>query len=98
MERSDHGIEMKFWVRMMVPEESACYVMEADGKDGCRIAFLAKEYAAYKRGLHLNGATVQVVEVLLPYSENRSAHLLYHHNRSYAVGENIQYPTQHNQM
>ena len=57
---------MKFWVRMMAPEELAYYVMGADGKDRCRIAFLAKEYAADERGLHLNGTIVWIVEVFYP--------------------------------
>ena len=98
MERSDHGIGMEFRVRMMAPEELACYIMGADGKDGYRIAFLAKEYAAGERGLRVNGAIVWIVEVFLPDNENGSARRLYHHNYGYVVGEIIQCPTQHNQM
>jgi hypothetical protein len=89
---------MEFWMRTMAPEKLACYVMGADGKDGCRVAFLAKEYAAGKKGLCLNGANVRIIEVFLPDSENRSAHCLYHHNHGYTVGEIIQCPTQHNKM
>jgi hypothetical protein len=72
--------------------------MGADVKDRCRVAFLVKEYAAGERGLHLNGGIVRIVEVFLPSNENRSTHHHYHHNCGYAVGEIIQYPTQHNQM
>ena len=50
--------------------------MGADGKDGCRVAFLAKEYAAGERGLRLNGAIVRIVEVYLPNNANRPAHRL----------------------
>ena len=42
------------------------FVMGDDGEDGCRIAFLAKEYAAAERGLTLNGAIVRTVDVYLP--------------------------------
>ena len=89
---------MEFRMRMMAPEELACYVMGADGKYGYCIAFLAKECAACERGLRLNGAIVWILEVFLPDNENRSARHLYHHNHGYAVGEIIQRPMQHNHM
>jgi hypothetical protein len=74
-------------VRMTAPEELACFVMGDDGEDGCRVAFLAKEYAAGERGLGLDGAIVRIVDVYLPDNENRSARRLYHHNRGYGIGE-----------
>lgn len=77
---------MELLVRMMAPEEWVCYIKEADGKDRCRVAFLAKEYTAGTRGLHLNGAIVWIVKV---YNENRSTHHLYH-NCGYTVEEIIQ--------
>ena len=80
-------------VRMTAPEELACFVMGNDGKDGCHVAFLAKEYAAGERGLGLNGAIVRIMDVYLPDNKNRSACRLYHHNRGYAVGEVV---TPHN--
>ena len=80
-------------VRMTAPEELACFVMGDDGKDGCRVAFLAKEYAAGERGLGLNAVIVWIVDVYLPDNENRSARRLYHHNHGYAVGEVV---TPHN--
>jgi hypothetical protein len=80
-------------VPMTAHEELACFVMGDDGKDGGRVAFLAKEYAAGERGLGLNGAIVRIVDVYLPDNKNRSARRLYHHNRGYDVGEVV---TPHN--
>jgi len=80
-------------VRMTAPDELACFVMGDDGEDGCRVAFLAKEYSAGERGLGLNGAIVRIVDVYLPANENRSARRLYHHNRGYTVDEVV---TPHN--
>jgi hypothetical protein len=87
LERPDNGVGMVLRVRMTAPEELACFVMGDDGEDGCRVAFLAKEYAAGERGLGLNGAIVRIVDVYLPDNENRSARRLYHHNRGYGIGE-----------
>ena len=84
---------MVLCVWMTAPKELACFVMRDDGKDGCRVAFLAEEFAAGERGLGLNGAIVWIVDVYFPDNENRSAHRLYHHNCGYAVGEVV---TPHN--
>jgi hypothetical protein len=78
---------------MTAPEELASFIMGDDGKDGCCVAFLAKEYAAGERGLGLNGAIVRIVDVYLPKNENRSACRLYRHNRGYAFGKVV---TPHN--
>jgi hypothetical protein len=67
--------------------------MGDDGKDDCRVTFLAKEYAVGERGLGLNGAIVRIVAVYLSDNENRSARRLYHHSRGYAVSKVV---TPHN--
>ncbi len=66
LERDDHGIGMELRLRMKGMDEMACYTIKTDGTDGCRIAFLAKEYVVGDRGLRLNGAIVQSVDVFYP--------------------------------
>ena len=61
-------------------DEMACYTIKSDGTDGCRVAFLAKEYAAGDRGLRWNGAIVRIIDVYLSDNPNRMARHLYHHN------------------
>jgi hypothetical protein len=71
---------MELGVRMMYPEELACYAMRSDGEDRCRVAFAEKENVVGKSGLHLNGAIVRIGEVFLPDNENRTTCHLYYHN------------------
>ena len=91
LERDDHGVGMELRLRMKVVDEMACYTIKPDGTDGCRISFLAKEYATGDRGVRLNGAIVRMVEVFLPNNPNRTARRLYHHDCSYAVGEIVSF-------
>ena len=74
----------------------ACYTIKSDGTDGCRISFLAKEYAAGGRGLRLNGAIVWIVDVFLPDNPNKMVRRIYHHNHGYAVGEIVSFPGPNN--
>ncbi len=87
VERHDNGVGMELRLRMTDADELACYAMKPDGTDGCRVSFAAKEYVAGENGLRFDGATVRIVEMFLPGNPNRTARRLYHHNRSYAVGE-----------
>ena len=96
LEREDHGVGMELRLRMKAIDEMACYTIKPDGTDGCRISFLAKEYASGDKGLRLNGAIVRIVEVFLPDNPNRTARRLYHHNRGYAVGEIVSFPGANN--
>ncbi len=94
--RDDHGVGMELQLRMKAVDEMACYTIKSDGTDGCRVAFLAKEYAAGDRGLRLNGAIVRIVDVFLPDNPNRMVRRLYHHNRGYALGEIVSFPVSNN--
>ena len=93
LERDDHAVGMELRLRMKVVDRMACYTIKADGTDGCRVSFLAKEYATGDRGVRLNGAIVRIVEVFLPANPNRNrkARRLYHHNCGYAVGEIVSF-------
>ena len=94
--RDDHGVGMELWLRMKAVDDTACYTIKCDGTDGCRVAFLAKEYAAGDRGLRLNGAIVRIVDVFQPDNPNRMARRLYHHNHGYALGEIVSFPVPNN--
>jgi hypothetical protein len=73
-------------------DELVCYIMKSDGTDRCRVAFAAKEYAAGEKGSRLDGAIVQIVDVLLHDNPNRTARRFYHHNCGYPVGEIVSFP------
>ena len=92
----DHGVGMELRLRMKAVDEMACYTIKSDGTDGCRIAFLVKEYAAGENELRLNEAIVWMVEVFLLDNPNRTVRRLYHHNRGYAVGEIVSFSKENN--
>jgi hypothetical protein len=91
LQRVDDGVGMLLRVRMIVENELACFALNPDGSDGCRVAFAAREYAAGENGRRFDGALVRLVEVYSPEHENRTARHLYHRNRGYAVGEVIEF-------
>jgi hypothetical protein len=66
LERNDHGVSMQLRLRMMVPDELACYATGSDGSGGCYITFVANECAVGERALLLNGVIVRIVEVFYP--------------------------------
>jgi hypothetical protein len=74
---------------MKVPNELACNTVRTDGTDGCRVSFVAKEYAAGEKGAKLNGAIVRIVDVFLPDNPNRTVRQLYQHNHSYIVAAKL---------
>ncbi len=78
-------------LRMLVRDELACFAVNPEGSDGCRVAFAAREYTAGGNGRRSNGALVRLVAVYSPEHKNRMARCLYHHNRGYAVGEVLQF-------
>ena len=49
--RHDLRVGMQLWLRMMVHDELACYVIVFNGTDGCLVAFATKVYMTGKRGL-----------------------------------------------
>jgi hypothetical protein len=83
-------------VHMMVRNELACYVVNPDGLDGCRVGFASREYAAGPNGKRFAGVLVWLVAVYIPNHENRTACRLYHHNHGYAVAEVVQFSTDYN--
>ncbi len=65
----------------------AGYEVLADGSDGCRVCFAAREYAVGPRGQNLDGAVVFITEIVHPDEPNSSKRALFHRNRGYAIAE-----------
>ena len=84
LNRPDGGVGMVLHLRMMVPHEVSCYTINDDGSDGCRVCFVAREYAAGENGCRLDGRMVCISEVFHCDDANRSMRRLFHHNRGYA--------------
>jgi hypothetical protein len=91
LQRNDGGVGMLLRVRMLVRDELACFAVNPDGSDGCRVAFAAREYAAGENGRRFDGALVRLVAVYSPEDENRMARRLYYCNCGYAIGEVIDF-------
>ena len=68
-------------LKMKASHELACYTMNGDGTDGCRVCFVAREVLAGGNAARLNSAVVCVVDV------NCAVRRLFHHNRGYAYGQ-----------
>ena len=77
---------MHLRLRMTAPHELACYTINGDGTDGCRVCFVAREVAAGGNAARLNGVVVCVVDVFTSDHENRAIRRLFHHNCGYAYG------------
>ncbi len=90
LERADRGVGMLVRLRMLVHDELACFAINPDGSDGCRVAFAAREYAAGENGRSYDGALVRLAAVYSPDDENSTARRLFHRNRGYAVGEIVE--------
>ena len=86
LNREDSGVGMHLRLLMTAPHELACYTINGDGTDGCRVCFVAREAAAGGNAARLNGAAVCVVDVFTSDHENRAMRRLFHHNRGYAYG------------
>ena len=86
LNREDGGVGMCLRMRMSAPHELACYTINGDGTDGCRVCFVAREVAACGNAERLNGAVVCFVDVFTSDHENRAIRRLFHHNRGYAYG------------
>ena len=84
LNRPDGGVGMVLRLRMMVPHEVSCYTINNDGSDGCRVCFVAREYAARENGHCLDGCTVCILEVFKCDDANCSMRRLFRHNRGYA--------------
>ncbi len=86
LNREDGGVGMCLRMLMTAPHELACYTINGDGMDGCRVCFVAREAAAGGNAARLNSAVVCVVDVFTSDYENRAIRRLFHHNHGYAYG------------
>ena len=86
LNREDGGVGMRLRLRMTAPHELACYTINGDGTDGCRVCFVAREVTAGGKAAQLNGVVVCVVDVFTSDHKNHAIRRLFHHNRGYAYG------------
>ena len=84
LNREDNGVGMRLRLRMTTLHKLACYTINGDGTDGCRVCFVAREVSAAGNAAWLDGAIVCVVDVFTSDHENRAIRHLFHHNRGYA--------------
>ena len=77
-------------LRMLMQNQLACFAINPDGSDGCRVAFAAREYAAGENGRSFDGALVRLIAVYSPEDKNSTARCLYDRHRGYAVGKIVQ--------
>ena len=49
---------MQMHLRMTSPHKVACYTINEDGTDGCRVCFVAREVSAAGNATRLDGAIV----------------------------------------
>ena len=67
----------------------AGYAVGEDGTDGCRVCFMAREYAIGGMARRLGGCLLGITKVFLPDSENCSMRVLYHRNHGYGYSETV---------
>ena len=84
LNHDDLGIGMHLLLRCFVRHELACYTIDENGSDGCRVCFTAREYAAGDNDLRLDGATVKITEMFTTEHVNRMMRRLFFHNCGYA--------------
>ena len=87
LNREDYGVGMLLRLRMMVPNELSCYTINSNGSDGCRVCFVACEYATGENGRWLDESTIRITDVFTCDDANRLMHHLYHHNRGYGYAQ-----------
>ena len=62
LNKEDWGVGLHLHLCMMkVANELICYFVGSNGSDGCRIGFVAREYAAGDNGPWLDGAIVEIM-------------------------------------
>ncbi len=80
---------MTIWVSGSI---SVCVVLCGTNlRDGCRVCFMAREYAAGDNDLRLVGAVVKITEVFTAEHANRTMRRLFFHNCSYANAVVVSY-------
>ena len=91
LNRDDLGVGMHLRLRCFVRHELACYTIDENGSDGCRVCFTAREYAAGDNDLRLDGATVKITEVFTAEHVNCMMQHLFFHNCGYAYAVVVSY-------
>lgn len=51
-------------MQLKFPDELAFFASESDGSDGCPVSFMVMEHATGESWLRLNGAIVQIIEII----------------------------------
>jgi len=85
----DYGVGIHLCLQMTGWNEIACYTINSDGSDGCRVCFVARKCTAGENGCQLNGSIVEIVQLYKPNDENWSMLCLYHHRHGYAYANVI---------
>ena len=75
---------MRLRLQMTALHELACYTINGDGTDGCRVCFVTREVSAAGNAARLDGTVVCVVDVFTCDHENRAFRRRFHYNRWYA--------------
>ena len=86
---ADNGGGRLVHLRLVRETNLACYVVQDDGTDDCRVCFAVREYAIGNNARRLDGMLLMITQVFLPDSENRSMRTSYHCNHGYAYAETI---------
>ena len=91
LNRDDMGVGLRLRLRSFVRNELACCTMNADGSDGCRVCFTAREYAAGGNDCRLDGAIIEIADVSSADHNNRSMRYLFHRNLGFTSAVVISY-------
>ena len=89
--QDDYGVGMQLRLRIMAPHELACYTINEDGINGCRVCFVAWEVSAVGDANRLDGAIVCIGTVFKSDHENRSMRHLFHQKRGYAYARIVEF-------
>ena len=91
--RDDLGVGIHPCLRCFVRHELACYTIEENGSDGCRVCFTVREYASGDNDHRLDEAVVKITEVFTAEHVNRMMRQLFFHfhNCGYANAVVVSY-------
>jgi hypothetical protein len=60
LNRPDYGVGIRLHIRMtIVLNKLACYIMNSNGSDGCRVCYVAREYTAGQNAPRLDGRIIK---------------------------------------
>jgi len=60
--QEDYGMGMLLQLRMMVTKELSYYTINRDGSNGCRVCFVACEYATRENGCRLDRTSIYITD------------------------------------